>query len=120
MSGSTPIFDQRGQRVTYQYNSAGNINISGVSNRNDFLIQLDSLQSEIGKAADAKIIDQEQLTDLRYNLEKTQNQANKAEPNKSSIKAYLEKSKEVIQSVGAAAGLVEAISQLTDKLDKIF
>ena len=29
------IFDQRGQRVTYQYNAAGDINFGAVQNRPD-------------------------------------------------------------------------------------
>jgi hypothetical protein len=34
------IFDQRGQRVTYQCNAAGDINFGAVRNRMDFVGEL--------------------------------------------------------------------------------
>ena len=40
------IFDQRGQRVTYQYNAAGDINFGAVQNRMDLVGELGKLQRE--------------------------------------------------------------------------
>jgi hypothetical protein len=45
------IFDQRGQRVKWQYNAAGNINFGTVQNRNDLVCELQELKLESPKAA---------------------------------------------------------------------
>jgi hypothetical protein len=37
-------FDQRGQRVNYQYNAAGDINVEAVKNYDDLISQLDLLK----------------------------------------------------------------------------
>jgi myo-inositol-1-phosphate synthase len=54
-----PVFDQRGQKVTYQYNAAGDINFGNVQNRADLISELKKLKDEISKAGEAEVIDAE-------------------------------------------------------------
>jgi hypothetical protein len=45
-----PIFDQRGQQVTYQYNAAGTINIGAVQDRAELSGELRKLQGKVDQA----------------------------------------------------------------------
>lgn len=118
------VFDQRGQKVTYQYNSAGDINFGAVRNRAEIVGQLEKLQTEVAKAAAANAIDEDAFTDVEYKLKKAVQQAKKLEPDKKSIIGYLTAAKELVAGVttGAAAvgGLVTALTQAIDLVQRFF
>jgi hypothetical protein len=52
------IFDQRGQRVTYQYNAAGDIHFGAMQNRMDLVGELGKLQRELTQARQAGVFDE--------------------------------------------------------------
>lgn len=105
-------FDQRGQRVNYQYNVAGNINIGSVQNQMQLTEQLEKLKSELSKAAAAQVIDAEIYTDADYQMTKAIQQAEKPKPDKKSIADYLNSAKSLLEGVSALEGLVKSISQV--------
>ncbi|HAX80448.1 MAG TPA: hypothetical protein DCY88_32580 [Cyanobacteria bacterium UBA11372] len=114
------VFDQRGQKVTYQYNAAGNINLSAVQNRADFVSELEKLKTEITKAREAEIIDVEVATDVNYHIEKAVQQANKPEPSKNTILDHLTKAKDLIQGVAEAGGIVTALMKVAELVQNLF
>lgn len=113
-------FDQRGQAVTYQYNAAGDINIGAVQNRVELFDQLEKLRDELTKAADAKVIDAEVVSDARYQVEKAVIQAKKPEPDKKTIVDRLNEAKGLLQGIAAAAGMVEALAKAAELVQTLF
>ncbi len=113
-------FDQRGQTVNYQYNSAGNINFGNVQNRTDIISELEKLKDEISKAGDAQVIDAEIVTDVQYQIQKAVDQAKKTEPSKSSILDHLGKAKDFLKSVIEAGGIVTGIIKSIELVQQLF
>ncbi len=113
-------FDQRGQRVTYQYNAAGDINFGAVQTKVDVAGELEKLQVELAKAAAAGVFEEDTATDVEYQLKKAVQQAKKPEPDKKSILDHLNEAKALIEGVAAAAGLVGALIQAAELVQKLF
>ena len=114
------VFDQRGQKVTYQYNAAGNINFTDVTNRADLIGELEKLKVEISKAGEAKVIDAEIVTDVQYQIQKVVDQAQKPEPNKNVILEHLGKAKDFIKGVVDVGGLVTGIMKAMELAQNLF
>lgn len=114
------IFDQRGQHVNYQYNAAGDINFGAVQNRIDVIGELEKLQVELGKAIEAGVFEEETATDAKYRLDKAVQQAKKPEPDKKSIMDHLNEAKALIEGVAAAGGMVAALMQAAEVVQKFF
>jgi Cell division protein len=114
------VFDQRGQKVVYQYNAAGNVNFGNIENRADLIGELEKLKTEISKARDAEIIDTETLTDIQYQIQKAVDQAQKTEPNKNAILEHLSKAREFIKDVVDVAGLVAGITKAIELTQHLF
>ena len=123
MSGTT-IFDQRGQKVNYQYNAGGNVNFAAVQNKIDVIDQLEKFQAEVAIAVEGNAIDEDTATDVKYMLTKAVQQAKKPQPDKKSIVGFLSEAKELIAGVttGAAAigGLVAAVAQAIELVQRFF
>jgi hypothetical protein len=115
-----PVFDQRGQKVTYQYNAAGNINFDAVQNRADLVSELEKLKAEISKAGEAQVIEAELVTDAQYQIQKAVDQAKKPEPNQHSILEHLGKAKDVVKGVVDAGGLVTGIMKAMELAQNLF
>lgn len=114
------IFDQRGQHVTYQYNAAGDINFGVVQNRVDLIEQLEKLRGEVAKAVEAQVIDAEIATEVDDRLTRAVQQANKPEPDKKSILDRINEAKALIGGITAASGMVTALAEAADHVQKLF
>ena len=114
------VFDQRNQHVNYQYNAAGDINFGAVQNKVDVVGELEKLRVEMSKAIEAGILDEETATDAKYQLDKAVQQAKKPEPDKKSVLDYLTAAKDLIAEVAGAAGLVTALVQAAEVVQKFF
>jgi MFS superfamily sulfate permease-like transporter len=114
------VFDQRGQKVTYQYNAAGNINFSAVENRADLVGELEKIKGEVAKARDAEVIDAELATDVNYHITKVVQQANKPEPSKNAILNHINTAKNLIKGVAGAGGLVTALMKVAELVQTFF
>lgn len=115
------VFDQRGQNVTTQYNIAGDYNFAAAKNQADIVEQLEKLSQDVSRAIAAKVIeDEETANDLDYNMKKAVHQARKPEADKSAVLEYLGKAKELIATVAAASGLVVAIGQAVEMVQKVW
>jgi hypothetical protein len=119
ITGVVMSFDQRGQRVNYQYNAAGNINFGQVNNQADLVDELEKLKSEVAKAGDAQVIDAEIVTDIQYQLQKAVEQAKKPEPNKNVVIEHLNKAKDFIKGVAQAGGIVAAIVKAVELVQQL-
>jgi hypothetical protein len=114
------MFDQRGQNVTYQYNAAGDINFGAVQNRMDLIGELEKLKTELSRAAAAQVIDAEVVTDAEYQLTGAVQQAKKPEPDKKTILDHINGAKSLIEGVAAAGGMVTALVQAAELVQKFF
>ena len=114
------IFDQRGQQVNYQYNAAGNINLDSVQNQVELIDELGKLKSELLKASEAQVIDEEVFTDANYQMTKAIQQAKKPEPNKKSIMEHLNNTKSVLESITAASGILKGLNQVIKLVTSLF
>jgi MFS superfamily sulfate permease-like transporter len=113
-------FDQRGQKVNYQYNAARDINLSAVENRADVISELEKLKAEVTKARDAQVIDAEVATDVDYQITKAVQQASKSEPNKNTILQHVNTAKNLITGVAEAGGIVTALMKLAELVQTLF
>ncbi len=114
------VFDQRGQQVTYQYNAAGDINFGAVQNKAAVVGELQKLQAELTQAIEAGVFDEDTATDTEYQLTKAIQQAKKPEPDKKTVLDHLNEAKALITGVAAAAGMVGALVQAADMVQKLF
>jgi hypothetical protein len=118
------LFDQRGQRVQYQYNATGDINFGAAQSRMDALAELQKLQAEVDQAMQAGALDEEAATDADYQLKKAVLQAQKPDPDRTTILDHLAQAKDIIagvaENVAAAAGLVAAVDQAIQMVQKLF
>lgn len=118
--GNMPVFDQRHQKVNYQYNAAGNINFDSVQNVATFVGELEKIRQELQKAGEAGVINEEQLTDADYQISKAINQSKSEQPDSSKIIGYLNGTASVIKTVGALAGLIPALTKAIEIAQQIF
>ncbi|MBI1925288.1 hypothetical protein HYR99_13685 [Candidatus Poribacteria bacterium] len=114
------IFDQRNQKVIYQYNAAGNINFADVQDKIDAIKELKKLQSEVSKAIEANIFDEETATDVEYNVKKAVQQAEKPTPSKKTLLDYLNTAKALVSGVKVASGLVKGLVEAVEKVKEVF
>lgn len=114
------IFDQRGQRITYQYNAAGDINVGAVQNRMDLVGELGKLQREMTQARQAGVFDEGMATDAEYQLTKAVQEAKKPAPDKRTILDHLGSAKTLVEGVAAAGGLVTALTKAAELVRQFF
>jgi len=114
------VFDQRGQQVQYQYNAAGNINFRAAQNPIEVVAELRKLQGEFAKAVEAGVFDEETATDVKYQIDKAVQKADKPDPEKKSVLEHLEGAKALIAGVAGAAGLITALVEAADKVRQLF
>jgi hypothetical protein len=113
-------FDQRGQKVTYQYNVAGNINFGAVTSNADIVIELRKLLDEINKAVSVGAIDPENGIEIESKVKKAIVQAKKPKPDKQNILDNLEGAKKIIESIASAVGLVGGFVQAAEAVRRFF
>jgi hypothetical protein len=79
------IFDMRGQRVTYQYNAAGDINFGAVQNRSDLISELEKLKLEFDRAARQNVFSEETAIEAGSKLELAVVESKKPQPDKQTL-----------------------------------
>jgi hypothetical protein len=112
------VFDQRGQQVVTQYNIAGDFNFGAAKNKTDVAEQLEKLSAEVSRAIAANIFADDTATDLEYNMKKAIQQARKPESNQATVLEHLNTVKELTTTATAASGLVTAIGQAVEMVQK--
>jgi hypothetical protein len=83
--GTLTVFDQRGQRVTNQYNAMGNININSVQDKTELAIELEKLVKEIDNDKEAKSIDPDIAIEAEYHILQAIKEAKSNKPEKRSL-----------------------------------
>ena len=114
------IFDQRNQKVNYQYNAAGNINFGAVQNRIELAAELEKLRMEISTAKSANVIDEETALDLDHKIGKAALQIKKPDAVKSNILEWLSGAKDVVKGVAAAGAISIGIQEAIQAAQKLF
>jgi hypothetical protein len=114
------VFDQRGQKVKYQYNAAGNINFGSVQDNQDLALQLEQLEEELTKAREAQAIDKLTAAKASTPLLEAAEEAKKPQPDKNSLLGYLDSAKEVLTGITAAGGIVEALTKAYSVVQGLF
>lgn len=105
------VIDQSGQRVNYQYNAAGNINLGAVHDFADLISQLDLLKQELAKACKGEVISELVESKAKTQLLEAIEEAKKPEPDNKSLLTYLEQAKDCLKGIPAIVGIVEAITK---------
>jgi hypothetical protein len=114
------VFDQRNQKVNTQYNAAGDINFNAVQDKSEFIAELEKLKVEFLKVAKQEAIDGEIVTDAEYQLTKAIQQAQKTEPQKTTIIEHLKNAKQLVDGVTATTGLLTALTKAIEMASTIF
>lgn len=114
------IFDQRFQTVNTQYNIAGDYNPGAVQSRDAAIEELRKLLEEVGHARSAGALDQDAADDAEYQLKKALHQAQKPAAEKRIILDHLAMARESIRRASATTGLVTAVAQAIQMVQKLF
>lgn len=109
-------FNQQGQTVQYQYN-ADTINFGQVKTPDDFLLELKNLQTELGRAIDAKALTGESAIDADTHIKKAILHAEADTPDKSSLVEHLISAQALVTNVD---GLVVALSSAITTIGALF
>jgi hypothetical protein len=107
--GHMAVFDQRNQQVNYQYNAAGNINISAVQNRQELAGELEKLRAEIVRAREAKAIGEEEAIDAEYHILQATRESKSESPDKATFLDHMNKVRAVLENAIKATGLATAV-----------
>jgi hypothetical protein len=113
-------FDQRGQKVNFQYNAAGDINFIGVEKRSEALAQLKKLRDEVQKADQAGALDSKVAVEVEAKLQKAALEGEKPEAKKKSMLTYLSEAKALLEGISSATAIVTALTQAIEMVKKLF
>jgi hypothetical protein len=116
-------FDQRGQRVTHQVNvvgTASGIDFSEAADRATLVAQLERLKSAMTGAAERGDLPPEQALDADYQVAKALHQAGSPTPDGGRIVGHLTEARSVLTATAAAAGIVTAIGQAIEAVQRLF
>jgi len=113
-------FDQRGQKVTYQYNAGGNINFGAVQSKDHVVAELQKLQAEVRKAAQAGALDDEIAIDVETEIKKAALQTQKPEPDKGQTISFLDRATALLRGITSAAGLVTGLTQAVEMIRRLY
>jgi hypothetical protein len=114
------VFDQRGQRVNYQFNAAGDISFGNVRSKASVLTELQKLEGEVKRAVQAGALDEEVAVDVKSNLEKATLQAQKVNPDKKVLLDYIEQAKKLLEGISSMTGLVAALTEAAKAIGAFF
>jgi hypothetical protein len=113
-------FDQRGQKVIYQFNAKGDINFGSIQNKAEFVTELRKLISEVQLAAKAGNLQEETAVDVEAQLQKAIIQAGKDKPDTKTLIDHINGAKTIIESLSSASGLVSALIQAANLARRFF
>jgi hypothetical protein len=104
-------FDFRGQKVNNQVvaETIGTVNFGGVQNKDELIVELRKLISEVAKATQEGIVNKEVSTGITLHIEKAIFEAEKPEPKKKKITENIEGAKSLLDGVTSASNLVSAL-----------
>jgi hypothetical protein len=112
-------FDQRDQKVTYQYN-ADVINLGNLSNRMEFAREVENISSEVARASSLDAIDTTRAKQAQDALKEASAEAQKLEPNKSRITSLLDTAGNVVKDATALGGLYLGITKAKELAHQLF
>lgn len=112
-------FDQRKQKVKYQYNANGNINFRATQNDAEIVSELKKLQAELLKAIQLGGIEEETAVDAKYYMEKAVLQSQKDSPNKKKMLDSLETVKSLLGGLLTLSGLATGISEAIQAIQSL-
>ncbi len=114
------VFDQRGQKVTYQYNVAGDLHLEAVGSRDEAVRQLEKLAAEVRRAVEAGVLEGEAGEAAREHLAQAAGEAAREAPDKEGILAHVDRAKTVVEGVSAAGGLLDALVRAVEMVQNFF
>jgi len=114
------VFDQRGQRVQYQFNAAGDINISAVQSKDELTRELEKLKVEVERAKDSNAIDADLAVEAEYHLLQATKEARKEKPQTSFFLEHINSAKGLLDNVAAVAGIATSLAKVAEIASAIF
>lgn len=118
--GMMPVFNQPNHTVHGdQYNAAGDINFNSASNRDEFIAELERFYSALMARPEMKRLDDEQRTDIDYNIKKALIEVKKSKPNKDTVKSHIETAAQTLKEVATLAGAVTSLQKIIEVVNTI-
>lgn len=112
-------FDQRGQKVNYQYNSAGNISFGSTETLEKLTGELVKLKAEVQKAGASQQLDAEVTIEVEYHLSKATHQLEKPRPDKPVVVQHLQDAKKFLEGVEMLKAIVADITKAIEVVQKL-
>lgn len=114
------VFDQRNQKVNYQYNANGDINFAQVESKTDFIHQLELIKNEISVCSKNNIAEESKLNEVENRIDRAISSAKKSKPIKERIVNFLIDAQRIISGIVAMSGLVKGITDAIEIARKLF
>ncbi len=108
------VFDQRGQHIQYQFNSAGDININSIDSVDRIVAELGKFRAEIDKAKVGNAITEDIAIQAQYHLLEASREVASKKPDRSAILQAISKTTGLLKSTAALTGLVTALTKLSE------
>jgi hypothetical protein len=118
--GAVSLFDHRDQQVRYQYNAAGNINISSVASIEELVTALGKLRAEIDAAKAAGALPEDAALESQYALLQAEKELESGQADTGSVKGFLEKVHAILESAKVSADLVAAVVSAIEAVERLF
>ncbi len=112
--GNVSVFDQRGQHIQYQFNSAGDININSIDSVDRIVAELGKFRAEIDKAKVGNAITEDIAIQAQYHLLEASREVASKKPDRSAILQAISKTTGLLKSTAALTGLVTALTKLSE------
>ena len=115
-------FNQLKQQVVNQVNAqtVNVVNFGSVQNKEELIVELQKLLTEVNKATKAGIIQEDVSVDIESHIKKAVIEAEKPEPKKESILDHIDGAKSLLEGIASAAGLVTALIQAAKIVGNLF
>jgi hypothetical protein len=112
-------FDQRGQKVKFQYNAAGNISFGSTETLEKLTGELVKLKAEVHKAGASQKLDAEMTIEVEYHLSKATHQLEKPRPDKPLVVQHLQDAKKFLEGVEMLKAIVDDITKAIEMVQKL-
>jgi len=96
------------------------VNVGTIQNHTEFVEKLENLKSEVAKAGEAKVINEDAVIDIDYQIKKAIQEAKKSDPQKNTIVDHITNAKNIVEGFSAATGLTTALTKLIEVANSLF
>lgn len=118
-SNVTIHVDQRYQNVQYQWNVAGNINLTTMPELGNLIDKLEQLKAEVSRARDTGALTKKSAATVEYQITQAMNESEEPQPDKDSLLEHINGAKMIVETAGTAHSLVTGLIEAAEQVQQV-